>query len=317
MLRTLVLALLLANMLLWAWSHDALRPFGWAPARVGEPWRLREDLHADRVVLEGPDGSPLPAARQQREPPPAGSASHAAAAPPASAPRAAPSAGVAADPGASSTRAAASAAAASATQGATAAGSAPATSPAPSPASAPASAPTSAPARSPAQSPASAAAAQARQTRLCLRIGPYDSAPDAKLGAALRAAGLQALARSYPLPAQWMVLMGPYSDPAAMQRKLAQLRQLALPAGSFIPVGQRPRYMPGISLGVFDQREQALQQLAHLQARGVQTAHVVQRNLGIQGSYWVLPALDPQQARRLRSLPALQAADRHPRPCPG
>ena len=288
MLRTLVLALLLANVLLWAWSHDALRPFGWAPARVGEPWRLHEDLHADRLVLHGPDGSPLPATPQRREAPPASSASLAAASP-----------------------------AHDATAPASAPASAPAPVPASAPAPAPASAPAPAPASAPARSPASAAAARARQTRLCLRIGPYDSAPDPRLGAALRAAGLQPLARSYPLPEQWMVLMGPYSDLAAMQRKLAQLRQLALPAGSFIPVGQRPRYMPGIALGVFDQREQARQQLARLQARGVQTAHVVQRNLGIQGSYWVLPSLDPQQAQRLRALPALQAADRQPRPCPG
>lgn len=295
MLRTLVLALLLANVLLWAWSHDALRPFGLAPAQVAEAWRLRQDLHADRLILEGPDGSALPAAGAA----PAGSTPAAA-----DSSAAAPSAPHAQPPAASPQPAPSAPASRSASRSASAS------------AAASAATPASAPASSPARSAASAAA-QPRQTRLCLRIGPYDSAPDAKLGAALRAAGLQALARSYPLPAQWMVLMGPYADLAAMQRKLAQLRQLALPAGSFIPVGQRPRYMPGISLGVFDQREQAQQQLAHLQAHGVQTAHVVQRNLGVQASYWVLPSLDPQQAQRLRSLPALQAAGRAALPCPG
>ena len=127
---------------------------------------------------------------------------------------------------------------------------------------------------------------------------------------------LRAQALRQDLPAQWMVLMGPYANNADLQRKLDELRHLSLPAGSFIQVTGRPRYEPGISLGVFDQRAQAQVQLKHLQAHGVQTAHVVQRNLGMQALYWVLPALDASQAQRLRSLPALHAADMHAQDCP-
>jgi hypothetical protein len=112
-----------------------------------------------------------------------------------------------------------------------------------------------------------------------------------------------------------MVLMGPYANTADLQRKLDELRRLSLPAGSFIQVTGRPRYEPGISLGVFDQRAQAQTQLKHMQAHGVQTAHVVQRNLGMQALYWVLPALDAAQAQRLRDLPALHAAGMHAQDC--
>ncbi|MDE2119693.1 MAG: hypothetical protein KGJ64_03265 [Betaproteobacteria bacterium] len=264
MLRKLVLILMLGNLLLWAWAHGVLRPLGLAPAPVGEPQRLQQQLHPGSLVLLDPAGRPLEPAAAASTPVPAASG--------ASAP----------DAGASAPGTAASGAAAAGT----------------------AAAPV-------------APASQAAMAAVCLRIGPYDGAPDAALGAALQAAGLEARALEQDLPAQWMVLMGPYADSATLQRKSDELRRLSLPGDSFVPVSARPRYMPGISLGVFDKREQAQAQLRQLQAHGVQTAHVVQRNLGMRARYWVLPALSASQAQRLRTLPALLAAKRRAQDCPG
>ena len=272
MLRKLLLLLILGNLLLWAWTHGMLRPFGLGPQRIGEPQRLHQQLHPGSLVLLGPHGTPASAAASA-----------------ASAPAAAPTASAAAAPSAQ-------------------AGS----KPVPSASAAPGSA--SAPASG--SSGASTTQAAADPAATCLRIGPYSGQPDAALGAALRAAGFDAQARTEDLPQQWMVLMGPYPDLATQQHKLDELRKLGLPANSFVGVTGRPRYMPGIALGVFDKRDQAQLQLKRMHARGVSTAHVVQRNLGVRRGYWVLPALDAAQAARLSALPALHAANLHAQPCP-
>ncbi len=304
MLRKLVLLLLLGNLVLWAWSHGALAAFGWAAPRGGEPQRLREQVQASSLVLLGPDGQPL-----------AASAPVSATAP------AKPGASPGSSP-ASSAQGASSPSPDAPASGA-GAGSAPAAS-APDDSSkvsagaaaAAASAPAPAASAAPARSASGALTQAAAQATTCARIGPYTGQPDAKLGAALQAAGLRVQALRQDLPEQWMVFMGPYANSTDLQRKLDELRRLSLPAGSFIQVTGRPRYEPGISLGVFDQRAQAQVQLKHLQAHGVQTAHVVQRNLGMQAQYWVLPALNADQAQRLRALPALRAADMHAQDCP-
>lgn len=304
MLRKLVLLLLLGNLVLWAWSHGALAAFGWAAPRGGEPQRLREQVQASSLVLLGPDGQPL-----------AASAPVSATAP------AKPGASPGSSP-ASSAQGASSPSPDAPASGA-GAGSAPAAS-APDDSSkvsagaaaAAASAPAPAASAAPARSASGALTQAAAQATTCARIGPHTGQPDAKLGAALQAAGLRVQALRQDLPEQWMVFMGPYANSTDLQRKLDELRRLSLPAGSFIQVTGRPRYEPGISLGVFDQRAQAQVQLKHLQAHGVQTAHVVQRNLGMQAQYWVLPALNADQAQRLRALPALRAADMHAQDCP-
>ena len=170
------------------------------------------------------------------------------------------------------------------------------------------------PASAPTPAPTAAASAAGAHTTVCLQLGPYTSA-QASVGAALRAAGLAPVARQSPLPPQWMVLMGPFNDAAALHRKLAELSTLKLRAGSYAPVVDRPRWEPGVSLGVFRTRAAAEQELAKVRARGVTSAHVVQRNLGLDGSYWRLADLDAAAAARLRGLDATALGHRTPQPC--
>jgi hypothetical protein len=55
MLRLLVLTLLLANGLFFAWSSGLLQAYGWAPVPQSEPQRLAQQLHPERIRLLGPE----------------------------------------------------------------------------------------------------------------------------------------------------------------------------------------------------------------------------------------------------------------------
>jgi hypothetical protein len=55
MLRLIVLLLLLANGLYYAWSHGLLQAYGLAPVQQTEPQRLTQQLHPERLRLLGAD----------------------------------------------------------------------------------------------------------------------------------------------------------------------------------------------------------------------------------------------------------------------
>ena len=283
MLRISVFLVIAANLVFYLWSHGALRALGLGPQAVGEPQRLQQQVDAARLTL-----LPTPAASR-----------------PASAVKAA-SAPVTAAASAASAAAARAASATSATSATSAASATSATSPVGA---------SRAPALpTPVPSAAAARSTPAAPAAVCLQLGPYTTSP-AAVGAALRAAGLSPVARQHALPEQWMVLMGPYDGTEALHRKLAELRALKLPAGSYAPVVDRPRWQPGISLGVFSSRAAAEQELAQLRSHGVGSAHVVQRNAGFEAAYWRLDGLDAAGAARLRALDAAALGHRTPQPC--
>ena len=199
---------------------------------------------------------------------------------------------------------------------------------APTSAAAPASAPAaSAPSAQPGAAASAASAAQAAVTaaasslagnasKLCLQVGPYITVGPA-VGAALRAAGLAPVEKKQALNPQWMVLMGPFPDTATLNRKLGELQRLGLKDGTYTPVTDRPDYMPGISLGVLATEAAAQQELAQMQAKGVNSAHVVQRNAGMKSTFWVLDDMTPAQAATLRKLSASALKDKKPEACAG
>jgi hypothetical protein len=281
MLRISVLLVIAANLVFYLWSHGALRALGLGPQAVGEPQRLQQQVDAARLTL-----LPTPSASR-----------------PASAAQTAAQAQTKAAP----VTAAASAASAAAAQAASAASATSATSPAG--ASRTPAVPTAVPSAA-----AAARSTPAAPAAVCLQLGPYTTSP-AAVGAALRAAGLSPVARQHALPEQWMVLMGPYDGAEALHRKLAELRALKLPTGSYAPVVDRPRWEPGVSLGVFSSRAAAEQELARLRSHGIGSARVVQRNAGFEAAYWRLDGLDAAAAARLRALDADALGHRTPQPC--
>ncbi len=54
MLRLLVLLLILANGLYFAWAQNLLRPLGWGPMEQSEPQRLAQQLRPEAVKLLSP-----------------------------------------------------------------------------------------------------------------------------------------------------------------------------------------------------------------------------------------------------------------------
>lgn len=51
MLRLLVLLLVLLNATYYAWSHNMLRAYGWAPAEQSEPQRLAQQIRPDAITI--------------------------------------------------------------------------------------------------------------------------------------------------------------------------------------------------------------------------------------------------------------------------
>lgn len=49
MLRFIVLLLLLLNLGYYAWSHDMLRAYGWAPAEQSEPQHLKQQIRPEAI----------------------------------------------------------------------------------------------------------------------------------------------------------------------------------------------------------------------------------------------------------------------------
>ena len=238
-MRALLLALLLVNLVFFAWSQGWMAGAGLGPVTQREPQRLALQIHPEQVQVTPPaSASAMP--------------------------------------------------------------SSPASAPAPAP-SAPASTP-SAPADN-TSAPEAEAAAQTAKT-VCRQIGPYGAMETdalAQAQAALASAGLRARPHNTPLPAQWMVLLGPFPSQSAMRATLDQITQQGK-VKVFAPVTDRARYEPGISLGVFSNEAAAQDQLQIVRKQGVQGAKVVQRNAGLNRVTLRLPALTPQQLKTLGSV---------------
>lgn len=54
--RTLALALLVVNLLFWAWSEGYLRALGLGPHRVNEPERLQEQVKPEALKMQAIGG---------------------------------------------------------------------------------------------------------------------------------------------------------------------------------------------------------------------------------------------------------------------
>lgn len=267
MLRAIVLVLVLANLLLLAWSRDWLG-LGERPTAGREPQRLQQQIRPEALRLLAPgaetapdrrSGAPAPAPASASTPASTAASAPASAPPPAQTPATPPST-------------------------------------APSPARAPAPA-TAAPA-------GTSAAAQGGDAVACLEAGPFAPAQAAQVETVLRRAfpphtGLTWVVERQEVPATWMVYMGRYPDAATRQGKEAELRTLRVP---FEVVEDLPLLDPGLSLGRHASREEAESALRILAERGVRTARVVEATPAGGRFDFRFTALEAGQAETLRSL---------------
>jgi hypothetical protein len=118
------------------------------------------------------------------------------------------------------------------------------------------------------------AAAPAARGPECLQAGLFDERQATAVRQTLEPllpAGSWSLEAAVE-PARWIIYMGKYLTPDAVNKKKAELRQLGV---SFEGLSSAA-LEPGLSLGGFTSQAAAQQQLDRLAQRGVRTARVVQ-----------------------------------------
>jgi hypothetical protein len=112
----------------------------------------------------------------------------------------------------------------------------------------------------------------------CLQLGPFSGPQLAAAEAALRAAvpelPAERVARvSADLPGQWVIYMGRFPSPEALQEKREELRRRNL---AFEEMFERADLVPGLVLGRFNSRAEAEAARARMQEQqNVQTARVI------------------------------------------
>ena len=134
----------------------------------------------------------------------------------------------------------------------------------------------------------------------CLQVGLFNEEQTAVLRERLQSvlpAGSWVLESSVD-PARWMLYMGKYSSPDALEKKRGELRGLRV---SFEPLNN-PSLEPGLSLGSFASRAEADAEMARISKRGVRTAKVIQTRQEARGQKLRLPAVSAALKPQLEAL---------------
>jgi hypothetical protein len=123
--------------------------------------------------------------------------------------------------------------------------------------------------------------AQRNNPTQCLLSPLLDRASAQKIES-LAAASLPAGSwQSLPIktPGQWMIYMGRYPNEAALSKKRQELARLRIS-----PIEAAPtEYQPGLSLGYFDNAEQAQSSWNQLQGKGVRNAQIITLKAAVEG----------------------------------
>ena len=144
------------------------------------------------------------------------------------------------------------------------------------------------------------AAAPAARGPECLQAGLFDERQATAVRQTLEPllpAGSWSLEAAVE-PARWIIYLGKYLTPDAVNKKKAELRQLGV---SFEGLSSAA-LEPGLSLGGFTSQAAAQQQLDRLAQRGVRTARVVQEREEARGQVLRLPAVDDALRARLEEI---------------
>ena len=103
-------------------------------------------------------------------------------------------------------------------------------------------------------------------------------------------------------PGQWMIYMGRYPDNEAVERKKIELRRLRI--NSDFPISAS--YLPGISLGLFSNYEQAQEAQKQVMAKGARSARLITEVEPVLGQQLRIEQADAAIEEQLQKLrPAL------------
>lgn len=149
---------------------------------------------------------------------------------------------------------------------------------------------------------AAAAAASAAAAPACMQAGPFagaDGAQAEKVFADLALAPDRWQAERGEQDGIYLVYMGRYADPEAVQRKQRELERIQVVAE---PVHDAPGLQPGLQLGRFGTQAQAAAELQRLAQRGVRTARLVTLRPATPTLTLRVPAADAALRARLAAL---------------
>jgi hypothetical protein len=134
---------------------------------------------------------------------------------------------------------------------------------------------------------------------LCLSSAGNDPSLLAALNAALAGAGYSAeiVSSEGRDGAQWMVYIGKLANEEAVRTKLAELGRLKIT--DFAPIADSATWQPGVSLGVYRDRERAEVRLRTLVDAGVRSAKVVERRAGAAVINLTLPKVAESERAKL------------------
>ena len=140
------------------------------------------------------------------------------------------------------------------------------------------------------------------ESTACLQAGPFDEVQSTSLRSALAAV---LPPTSWTLsnvtdPVRWIVYMGTYANPEALEKKRSELASLNL---RFEPLTD-PALQWGLSLGGFETQAAANAALISLSQRGVRTARVLQEHAPSSSVMLRLPVVDQVLRARLPDLTA-------------
>ena len=110
-------------------------------------------------------------------------------------------------------------------------------------------------------------------------------------------------------PGQWMIYMGRYPDSEAVERKKIELRRLRISSDLPVPAS----YQPGISLGAFNNYEQAQEAQKQVIAKGARSARLVTEIEPVLGQQLRIEQADSKLEELLQKLrPAMNGQSFQP-----
>ena len=142
--------------------------------------------------------------------------------------------------------------------------------------------------------------------RECLQAGPLTAEQSAALRPLLEKNFPEGgwSVQEQPIPARWMVYIGKFPNDAALVKKRAELTGLNVHSEPVVLAALQP----GLSLGVYETKDRANEELARLATRGVHSARVLLERAESVGYQLKLPSVPEALKPRLTDLKPVLAA---------
>ena len=161
--------------------------------------------------------------------------------------------------------------------------------------------------------PSGAVAAASAPSSICLEAGPFSDNEATRVQATLdkALAGANVVDQKTPKPGRWLVYMGRYANAEALTKKEEELKRRKI---QYSEMPESSPLAPGLSLGVFSDRNNATRALDQFAELDIHTARVVELVPASSNHLFRFETSDVALATRASAL-KLGAAARDFKPC--